>query len=107
MKKHSFSYDYLFFLLFIFTQLIGVVMTINTQISSTFHLTPFRIAAALLLSLILAYPLSILSGKALRSSAQTILCRTKNPQNECGFSPAKETPESSGFVSGPEFLFYG
>lgn len=65
MKKHSFSYDYLFFLLFIFTQLIGVVMTINTQISSTFHLTPFRIAAALLLSLILAYPLSILSGKAL------------------------------------------
>ena len=101
MKKHSFSYDYLFFLLFIFTQLIGVVMTINTQISSTFHLTPFRIAAALLLSLILAYPLSILSGKALA------FIRTKNPQNECGFSPAKETPESSGFVSGPEFLFYG
>ena len=73
MKKHSFSYDYLFFLLFIFTQLIGVVMTINTQISSTFHLTPFRIAAALLLSLILAYPLSILSGKALA------FIRTNNP----------------------------
>lgn len=66
MKKYIVSYEYVFFLLFVFAQLVGSVLKINTNLDSTVHLTKCSIFSIFLISSILAYPLAVLTKKCLK-----------------------------------------
>ena len=63
MKKYIASHEYVFFLLFVFAQLIGSILKINTKLDGTIHLTKYMLLGIFLMSAILAYPLSTLSKK--------------------------------------------
>ena len=63
VKKYIASHEYVFFLLFVFAQLIGSVLKINTKLDGTIHLTKYMLLGIFLMSAILAYPLSTLSKK--------------------------------------------
>lgn len=65
MKKYIVSYEYVFFLLFVFAQLVGSVLKIQTNLDPTVHLTKYSIFSIFLISSIFAYPLAILAKKSL------------------------------------------
>lgn len=65
MKKSILSCEYIFFLLFIFTQLIGTILKMNTQMNSNPHLTIANVFGILLISVVLAYPIAVFVGRIL------------------------------------------
>lgn len=85
MKKHSVSYEYIFFFLFVFTQLVGTILKINTNLDAMVHLTKINIVRIFLASAIVAYPLSILAKRCLNhfaaknkiESEKIFLCKGK------------------------------
>ena len=65
MKKKIISEEYIFCVLFIFVQLVGTILKINTQVDNTIHMTKINIFITFLMSIIVAYPISMLLKKML------------------------------------------
>lgn len=65
MKKKFISEEYIFCAFFIFVQLIGTILKINTQVDNTIHLTKINVLTTLLISIIVAVPISKLLKKML------------------------------------------